>query len=344
MADEAVSANTDLDHWLIPAALDLPRQGIGEDAPPLVAGAGDVWIMGVFDGLGGAGSRTVNGDEGPRSSAYYAARVAREAVRNTFEHGALDLQHEAGMACAFSRAIGDALARRNAEIPVTRGAVRSSLIRSYPTTAALLVFEPHLDSIAVTSLWAGDSRCYVLTPGAGLQQLSRDDSRAGADPMTALREDGPMSNMLTGDGPCRLSSNVCRIDFPAILIVATDGSYGCLPSPMHFERVLLEALTTAPNPDHWPAELARQLGPIASDDMSLAAVFLGWPSLEAAAAAFAERIEAVRALLGSFEQASEAARRFDSDAQKEREAAEAHLTRGWAQYRGGYMALVGEHP
>ncbi len=294
------------------ATLDLPRPHVAEDAPALAMVRHGTGLIAVFDGLGGAGARLVNGEHGRRSSAYYAARLAHDVAVKRF---ATDGLRMADAPDVLTGAIGDALALRHAATPPAAGTVRSRLLRSYPTTAALMSVEPGWGYVQTRAMWAGDSRCYALTPEAGLQQLSRDDSAGSTHPMQAMREDDRMTNVLCADGSGRLRVTTLRINGPALLIVATDGGYGCFPSPMHFELVLLDALAGSGTCENWSTALAARLSPLADDDVSLAATFTGWPSVAAAALSFAGRREELRALL------------------------DAPIAEAWERYRPGYLAF-----
>ncbi len=298
---------------LLLARLDLPRPHVAEDAPALAVERDGFGLIGVFDGLGGAGARRVDGEDGQRSSAYYAARVARAAVLERFGAGGVGWRDAPAL---LSRAIGEALARRHAAAPPAASAVRSRLIRSYPTTAALILAKPGDGFVDALAMWAGDSRCYAVTPRAGLQQLSRDDTTTDAGSLRALREDGRMTNVLCADRPGRLSGTVRRIGGPALLIAVTDGGYACLPSPMHLELALLDALAAAACCETWTAAIAARLAPLVDDDVSLAAAFAGWPSLSAASACFAARRVRLCAML------------------------HAPLAEAWERYRPDYMALA----
>ena len=293
------------------ARMDLPRPGIAEDAPALAEQRDEVGLVGVFDGLGGAGARAVDGEDGRRSSAYYAARSARAAVAERFAAGRVD---PSAAARELSRAIAGALAERHAASPPIPGLVRSRLIRSFPTTAALLMAAPGEDATQALAMWAGDSRCYAMTPGAGLQQLSRDDSAGGCD--AEQGEGARMTNVLCADRPGRLNGAARRIGGPALLFAATDGAYACFSSPMHFELALLDALANAACEEQWTAAIAAQVAPRADDDVSLAAMFVGWRSIPAAAACFAPRRERLRGLL------------------------RAPVAQAWEHYRPGYLALA----
>ena len=56
----------------------LPGQG--EDCDPILSDGSDLSLVGVFDGMGGAGGTVYQTPDGPRTGAYLASRVARDAV------------------------------------------------------------------------------------------------------------------------------------------------------------------------------------------------------------------------------------------------------------------------
>jgi hypothetical protein len=56
----------------------VPDQG--EDSDPIVRQGPDLGLIGVFDGMGGAGGTVYDTPEGPRSGAYLASRIARDVV------------------------------------------------------------------------------------------------------------------------------------------------------------------------------------------------------------------------------------------------------------------------
>lgn len=311
------------------AVVDLPRLRVAEDAPPLVAGAPEPRLIGVFDGLGGAGARKVMGEDGSRSSAYYASRAARGAALSVAQSGPPHPRDGARAAAVFASTIGHALAMRHGAAAAGSGRVRSALLRSYPTTAALLLFHPVPGGVTSLAMWAGDSRCYALTPAAGLQQLSSDDSLIPCDAMAALQTDSPMNNMLTGDAPCRLASTAHLFAGPVVLLVATDGAFGCLPSPMHFERLLLGALTSGGDIPQWQNTVSECLAANAVDDISIAVAFIGWRSLAHVAADFAPRLAGLHELLAPFDHAPESR-------------AASLLATAWSAYRADYMARLPE--
>jgi len=93
--------------------------------------------------------------------------------------------------------------------------------------------------------WAGDSRAYLLDPRAGAQQLTTDDIKSGADAMRNLTDDSVMSNCISASADFHINHRAVELEAPFVVLCATDGCYGYLPSPMHFEQLLLSTMAAA---------------------------------------------------------------------------------------------------
>jgi hypothetical protein len=113
--------------------------GQGEDADPILRVGPDLGLLAVFDGMGGAGGTVYETPDGPRTGAYLAARVARDAV----ERRMLELIGPAwildGPAAAeeLATTLRAALAERLTELKAPTSALRSKLVRALSTTMAL---------------------------------------------------------------------------------------------------------------------------------------------------------------------------------------------------------------
>lgn len=127
----------------------------------------------------------------------------------------------------------------------------------------------------IVSIWAGDSRCYLLTPDRGLMQLTRDDLRKSQDAFENIYDDGPMSNYLSADGNFELRAHTIERRPPMMLIAATDGCFGYLEAPYLFEYFILQHLMAADSASDWQERLRNFFGQIAQDDASMAIVALG---------------------------------------------------------------------
>jgi serine/threonine protein phosphatase PrpC len=256
----------------------VPDQG--EDSDPIVRDGPDLGLVGVFDGMGGAGGTVYDTAEGQRTGAYLASRIAREVVEQRMlalldpdwnldgPAAARDLQR------ALERALRDALADLNAP----KSGLRSRLLRALPTTMAVMALQrrsPQAELWAGHLLWAGDSRVYVVDPTHGAQQLTIDDIRDAGDAMTNLRQDSLVSNALSADTDFVVNHRRVDLKAPFLAVAATDGCFGYLPSPMHFEHLLLSTLRDSTDADVWSQALQSAITATTGDDAAMAVLGVG---------------------------------------------------------------------
>jgi len=283
-------------------------------------------IVGVFDGLGGAGARDawqLPGDEKPLTGAHVAANVASLACHRWYADGE---RHSASLAQALHATLVHADELSNAP----RQAIRGSAMRTMPTTVAVIRFEEFGDGIRAMAMSAGDSRCYLLRPATGLQQLSVDDTRV-PDALVALRESPPMTQVAGADRPFELREAVHICDPPLVLLVATDGYFDYVETPHQLELECLRALAAAETFADWAEGLARYAAEHARDDASLAAACFGFADLPAFRSAFAKRLAALEQLEADTLQRADPARP---------EAREQARAEAWERYRTLYEALL----
>ncbi len=266
------------------------KDDLGEDAEPTLrsheSGRG---LIGVYDGTGGAGSATARRLRGGQelSGAYVASRLVRDLTENWFANvveGGLD-SAEVGLLRSFVASSLD----DEAEFLADTSTLRGKLSRVLPTTLAAVAYAPLPDDGTLADvIWAGDSRAYVLTPDDGLQALSLDDTRE-SDALALIRNDQPMDNLISADRPFRLNHRRLEVAGPAVLLVATDGCFGYLRTPAHFEYLLLEVLQGAADLASWTSGVIDALGAFTADDASFALVARGFGSFASLQAAFGAR-------------------------------------------------------
>lgn len=280
-------------------SFNLPKiAGHGEDADPVLhVSSGGPAIVGVFDGLGGSGSMRFQGVDGVKSSAYYGSRVVRDAADQLLHLiASFPDATPSAIAAVLGEHVDAALqSYQDKWKPTSSSALRSSLFRRLPTTAAVAIARPAAATTRITLLWAGDSRCYALTPAAGLQQLTADHLRTPQDALSNLTSDAPIANCISADTPAKVDSDEVTLPTPVILAAATDGCFGYFKTPMHFEELLLDAMLATTTPQSWSVALQERIAAITGDDASLAIAAIGWRTHGAMRRDFRARLAELRA-------------------------------------------------
>jgi hypothetical protein len=332
--------------------------GLGEDAKPLCYFYSPAnGLLGAFDGLGGAGGETIRLPDGSeRTGAWLASRLVRQVVRKVWADlippmmmfsasgdsgaygqfaGAPAPRPPADFTAVLKDAIQQELIRYAAELGAgTGGRLKSRLIRTLPTTMALCWFD--LDASQLTAIWAGDSRVYYLRPDIGLQQVTTDDLKSGADALENLTQDSPMSNCISASTDFVLHERQLELHSPAILLAASDGCFGYLPTPLHFEYLLLRTMHKAADIDDWQRILHTQFERVSSDDSTLSAALIGWPDFGSCQQDFTARYRRCEELIranGAYHERVDFARQGLDQA---REALAVHTRDLWEEYRKTY--------
>jgi serine/threonine protein phosphatase PrpC len=254
--------------------------GEGEDADPILRVGPDLGLLGVFDGMGGAGGRVYETPDGRHTGAYIASRFARNVVERLMLElikPEWDLDGPA-TASELQRVLASSLAARLAELKAPETTLRSKLVKALPTTMTLAVLQrtnPAAGSYAGHLFWAGDSRAYVVDPETGLMQLTTDDLRSGGDAMRNLTDDSVMSNAISADTEFHINHRQVELQAPFLLLCATDGCFAYVRSPMHFEQLLLSTLQDARDAEAWRLALEAAVTAVSGDDAALALLGLG---------------------------------------------------------------------
>lgn len=202
--------------------------------------------------------------------------------------------------------------------------ISGTMQRCLPTTfCALTVQESRL-----TFWWAGDSRGYVMDED-GLHQYTRDHLRGDPDAFDSLYRDAPLSNLLSADQPGKIQLRSAAIGKPYAAIVATDGVYSCLPTPMEMEMLLLDTLKRAASLADWERKMQFQIAKNAQDDATLLMLINGFESFDHMKNLFLTRREALQ-------------KQFITPIRRRR--GELHYAREkWLQYKPGYDRTEDEH-
>jgi len=274
------------------------REGKGEDAEPLTIQyeTNHPWgVMGVMDGMGGSGSTVRKLPDGTsHTDAYLASRFIREKVLQWFEENQPNEIVAGEKQMELQEYLADELDKYKDELGIQPSGLQGNMTRVLPTTLALIHWVVKAnEGLFVNSIWSGDSRNYVLDEN-GLRLLTRDNVVGKMDAFDSLYEDPPMDNFISQSKTFVLDNQVDAMRIPSILISCTDGCFNYLPSPMHFEQMLVETFIEASTMVDWMDKIKERLSPIAGDDFSMAVLLnkSQWDELKVVLKKRLENIEA----------------------------------------------------
>jgi len=279
-------------------------RGLSEDSEPLLVTASTAQkqrlFMGVFDGMGGAGAAIVERDE-KFTEAYRASRIARlECFNYSIEkvvNGILGLGRDEISGRELSALLQDQMKERAKDLGIGPGTsrLRGTLTKTLPTTLACadIAIERNSNSgsltVRVRTLWAGDSRVWVLSPTPGLQQLTHDDVDI-EDPLEQLRQDPPMTNVVSASVEFMLNDVKRNFSGPCVIIAATDGVGGYVRSPGEVELHLLRCFYQSERSGIPVATLMKEtFEGIAHDDVSCVLSVVGFSGISELNHAFETR-------------------------------------------------------
>ena len=237
--------------------------GKGEDSF-CCSRAGDAALIGVFDGCGGLGARQYDHYKN-HTGAYIASRLASGAVYDWFRGGNGKGRHGNLTEELRERTAGALLLGEQKGGSALK--LRGAMVRDFPTTAAIALAEYGNGEITVQSVWAGDSRVYILNEN-GLSPLSKDDTHS-RDAFEDLRDDPVQTNVLSSDGRYTLHTSHVRLQGPAAVVAATDGYFGYWRTPMHFEYFLLDTLRRSGSLSEWKQRLHSEIQDVTGDDATM---------------------------------------------------------------------------
>ena len=318
----------------------------GEDADPIVRHGRHLGLVAVFDGMGGAGGTVYETADGPRTGAYLASRVARDVVEPRMLR-LLDPEWNLdGPAAArdLQRAVKQSLVETLAELNAPTSGLRSRLIRALPTTMAMMALQrrdSHGDQWTGHLLWSGDSRVYVFDWQSGAHQLTTDDIRDAGDAMVNLRQDSVLSNVISADTEFVVRHREVQLDAPFVAIAATDGCFGYLPSPMHFEHLVLAALRDSEDANGWSAAMQSAISSVTGDDAAMGLLAVGADHAELQDLFAARTAELERQWIHPLDQLGAQVRRAEQELDEARRRQVTGQARLWGAYKAEYERYFG---
>lgn len=332
----------------------LRGSGLGEDAPPIWTFKQPSYgLIGVFDGLGGAGGETIKLTDGSlRTSAWLASRFARNCVIDIYQEliqrsmtpQASSSGNAYNQTTDFTAKLRHVLKQKlNVFATEIRagshdGRLRSRLIKVLPTTMAICSFD--LSNNTFTAVWAGDSRIYSLRPSEGLQQVTTDDLKSSADALENLTQDSPMSNFVSADTDFVLHERRRTLQPFTILVAASDGCFAYMQTPLHFEHALLSTMQESMDWTGWQERLESRIVQITGDDSTLSAVAIGWPDFASCRVQYAARADWCSQRINAYDEDYDRVKHLERDLSQARKDLASSLWELWQEYRTTYESLA----
>lgn len=253
---------------------------------------GNCAVAAVFDGCGGIGSRKY-----PRfmdhTGAYMASRAASGALHDWFHEtdGGSGAIRGAEVAAQMKQYMFDAL-RVVGKYAGPTSRIFGTLVRDFPSTAAIAVVRNTEEGTELQCFWAGDSRVYLLDQN-GLAQLTEDDIE-GRNAFSNLQSDGALTNVVALDSDfdihCSRPLRFREKDAYSVF-AASDGCFGYLPTPMDFENMLLTTLQSSQSANTFERKLEENIRSVAGDDYTLEWISFGYGEFSRMKSALKKRTE-----------------------------------------------------
>jgi hypothetical protein len=183
--------------------------------------------------------------------------------------------------------------------------------------------------------WAGDSRAYVFEP-TGARQLTTDDLRDPGDALANLRRDSVVSNAMSADTEFRVNYRRVELRAPFLVICATDGCFGYVPTPMHFEYLVLGRLKESRNTEVWSASLQAEIAAVTGDDAAMSTLGVG-ADFKEFQSLFAPRVaELASAFIAPLDELRSAVTRAEQELEALRSRQLIEMTERWNRYKSAY--------
>ena len=280
----------------------------------------DIHYAGVFDGCGGLGSKRyerIGNKTGAFISSQTCAVVFDAEMKRMAGCNDIDKACVARLKAAF-------LSNQQQEKQYgSQSSLVGSMVRTLPCTGSMIVVTQSsrdAQSLHLDVIHAGDSRVYVMRPREGLRQVTQDELSGNPDALKNLYVSAPMTNVINIDKDFSLTHLSYHIKTPFAVLCASDGVFGYVKTPMHFEKIVLDCLESAENFDSFEQSLLSSIKNITGDDSTAVMPFYGWTSFGQLKADFSKRHRFVSGLCRSIEE----------------DMTDETIESAWNQYKTGY--------
>lgn len=175
---------------------------------------------------------------------------------------------------------------------------RYSGLKVLPTTLCAIRYEENDSSVDAEVIWAGDSRCYALSPSKGLIPLSIDDED----------DSGALTNYFyAGEKEATLHYRKVKIEKPCILLTVSDGIFDPFAPNDHLgvEWVFMAAMNYSSDINSYRSTLSTYFDNVRQDDATVAFVPFGFESFDDIKSSFSKRSEYIVKFWGDYQKTKE---------------------------------------
>lgn len=176
----------------------------------------------------------------------------------------------------------------------------------------------------------------------GLYQISIDDLKGGLDPLQNLHEDAPMSNCVQADAPFKINNKriVLKDKSKFVVISATDGCFGYYPSPMDFEKALIDSLKNSNSIDEFKERLALAFTYVTADDFSFSIACVGFKNFNELKSCLGSPNRLVKEYFNKRDYFEREVRNSEEKISKLRRGVETNLYELWPAYKRRYLKYM----
>lgn len=258
-------------------------------------------FAGVFDGCGGLGSKRYKKVEN-KTGAFIASQTCASVFHDEMKHSLSNEEISDTFVTQLKNQFLTALRNREMQYGQQSGP-RGTMVRTLPCAGSMVVISQAKDlkKLHLDVIHAGDSRVYIMRPNEGLQQVTQDELSGNPDPLENLYVNAPLTNVINIDKDFTLTHLSYNIETPFAVLCASDGVFGYVKTPMHFEKIILDALEASNNFDSAEQAFLNSIKAIACDDATAVMPFYGWKSFDQIKSTFAKRHRFVNGLCHSIE-------------------------------------------
>lgn len=229
-------------------------------------------MISIFDGCGGSGAKRYE-KMGNHTGAYIASRIASGVVFDWFKNDYYEEDIQLWTSDIKEKLQN--MLKKYKRCDTSKVQFKGNLLKDFPTTMSGTVIFGKTGDAKALYMWAGDSKGYLLN-STGLHQITKDDIKSDNDAMTNLKDDGVLSNVISASGDFNINDRLIKLQEKSMIICASDGCFGYLESPIHFEYMLLRFLEESTNMNEWKIKIVDYLEKVSGDDFSMLIYIYGF--------------------------------------------------------------------